>query len=177
VNWAPPDGILVRSAGEHDGPILATFCCSTGYAYDQEVEDFVRRKALQIALAPESDYRLLLVLDAGRLAGCAAHHREALLLVDRTIVATRLSLLALSLADQGRRLDDGRRLSDLVMSTLIVDALETRESDVLTALVARDNLRSIRLCERNGLRSQVRYDINHVRLWGLFGSRLPSRAH
>jgi hypothetical protein len=177
VTSRSPGDIVVRPASERDGPALGAFRCSTGHAFEQEVEDFVRQKALRLALWPEADYRLLLVLDDERIAGCAAHHRDALLLVDRTIVATRLSLLALARADQGRRLEDGRRLSDLVMSTLIVDALKTRESDVLTAIVARDNLRSIRLCERNGLRSQIRYDVDHVRLWGVFGARLPSRAH
>lgn len=119
---------------------------------------------------------MLLVLDRGRLAGCIAHHLEALLLADRTLEVTRLSVCALSLADQGRRLDDRRRLSDVVMETLIADAVATRGTAVLTAIVARDNLRSIRLCERNGLRSQVRHNIDHIRLWGVFAGEAPSRV-
>jgi RimJ/RimL family protein N-acetyltransferase len=41
-------------------------------------------------------------------------------------------------------------------------------SRIITAIVAKENLRSIRLCERNGLRSQVEYDPAHIRLTGNF---------
>ncbi len=57
------------------------------------------------------------------------------------------------------------------MATLIADALEIREVEVVTAIVARDNVRSIALCERHGLRSQVEYDGAHIRLSGRMAPR------
>ena len=87
------------------------------------------------------------------------------------ILAARLHLLAIAVEDQGRRLHDGTRFSDTLMATLMADALETGEAVVLTAVVAMDNLRSVALCKRHGLRSQVRYDIHHARLSGHFAPR------
>lgn len=87
---------------------------------------------------------------------------------DVYVLATRLQLMAIATPDQGRRLDGGDRLSDLLMRALIADAIETRTTGVLTAIVAQDNVRSLVLCERNGLRSQVRYDAQHARLTSLF---------
>lgn len=162
-------GLIVRAAQEEDGPALTTFRCATGPWFEQEVEDFIHTHALTLALSAEGLYRLLLVVEDDRLVGCAGHHLEGIVRGDgKLLMATRLQLLALSRTDQGRRLDDGRRLSDLVMETVKFDALETRAGRVLTAIVARDNIRSIRLAERHGLRSQVRYDSRHVRLSGLF---------
>jgi ribosomal protein S18 acetylase RimI-like enzyme len=168
----PPD-ILVRAAEEADAPALASFRCSTGPEFEQEVEAFVRDHALPRAL--DGDCRLLLVLERDRMIACVGHRPESLITRRGEMVYprpfTRLHLLALALDQQGRRLDDGRRLSDLVMATLIFDALDTRGEQALTAIVARDNLRSIALCERHGLRSQVRYDSRHIRLSGHFTIR------
>lgn len=164
---------VVRPATEADEGMLAEFRCSTGPWYEQDVESFVRRRALENALALSGDYRLLLTIEGERLVCCAAHHGELLFRDDgNPIVATRLHLLAIAVEDQGRKLDDGTRLSDAVVATLIADALEIREVSVLTAVVALDNLRSMSLCERHGLRSQVRYDNRHVRMSGHFVSRL-----
>ena len=164
---------MVRPAIESDGDALAGFRCSTGPWYEQDVQRFVRERALEQALALSEDYRLLLVLEGDRLACCAAHHGELLFRDDgNPILATRLHLLAISVEDQGRRLDNGQRLSDTVMATLIADAIETREVTVVTAIVALDNLRSMVLCEGHGLRSQVQYDARHARLSGHFRPRV-----
>jgi hypothetical protein len=162
---------VVRPATAEDAGTLARFRCSTGPWYEQDVEDFVRRFALERALAAPNNYRLLLALEGGRPVCCMAHHGEMLFrkgseFPDPMVVAARLHLLAITVEDQGRRLDDGTRLSDLAMATLIADALETREVHAATAIVALDNLRSIALCKRHGLRSQVRYDAQHARLSG-----------
>lgn len=99
-----------------------------------------------------------------------AHHHEALVRPDSHHIqfAVRLQLFALGRDDQGRVLQDGTRLSDALFQALIRDVLGMRQSGVITAIVAQDNLRSMRLCRRNGLRSEVRYDGRHVRLTGLF---------
>lgn len=167
--------LLIRLAADDDEAALAAFTCSTGPWYEREVEDYVRGHAHRRAMATPDTYRLLLALMDGRLVGCAAHHPEALQREESTptyLLATRLQLLAIRTPDQGRRLSDGRGLADTIMHTLIHDALHTRpHSPVLTAVVAQDNLRSIAMCERNGLRSQTRYDMQHVRLTALFAKR------
>lgn len=146
-----------------------------------EVEQFVRTSALGVALAPDTHYRLLVVFEQKRLIAVASHHPEALLVAQnqdkeqlfRGTLATRLNLVALSIDDQGRCLE-GRRLSDLVTESLIHEALDVREPSVLTAIVARDNLRSLALCERHGLRSQFEHDRRHLRLSGHFSR--PTRS-
>ncbi len=167
-----PRQLLVRPAREGDTQALDAFRCSTGPWYEQEVEDYVRTRALAQSVENPESYRLLLVLESGVLVACLAHHLE-ILLRDRGggIPAARLHVLAISTGHQGRRLAGGERLADVVMATLIADALEILEVEVVTAIVARDNLRSIALCERNGLRSQVQYDGAHIRLSGRLAAR------
>lgn len=91
-------------------------------------------------------------------------------LVDGNRFATRLHVLALARTDQGRRMTDGRRLSDLVMESFISDAVAIRTTGILTAIAACDHLKSIALCERNGLVSQVRHGLDYVRLTGWFAA-------
>jgi hypothetical protein len=165
--------MVIRPAVKEDADTLAAFRCSTGPWYEQEVESFIRWRAVNMTAV---NYRLLLAFDNGRLVCCMAHHLERLLRGEKDdqldfILATRLHLLAIAVEDQGRRLYDGTRFSDMLMATLMADALETREAVVLTAVVAMDNLRSMALCKRHGLRSQVRYDIRHARLSGHFAPR------
>jgi hypothetical protein len=154
---------------------MARFQCSTGPWYEQEVESFIRQRALEQAITLAEDYRLLVAFDRDRLLGCMAHHQEMLLTSDGSrsgpIFATRLHVLAIATHYQRSRLGDGTRLSDKLMSTLIADALETRRNPVLTGIVALENLRSVTLCERHGLRSQVQYDTRHARLSGHFTPR------
>jgi hypothetical protein len=136
------------------------------------VETFIHRHALEYALASPDYVRLLLGFDGGRLICCMAHHLERLIKEDGgQVFAARLQLLALGIDDQGRRLHDGTRLSDMFTATLIADALAVREVKVLSAIVAFDNVRSVALCKRHGLRSEARYDARHVRLSGHFMSR------
>jgi hypothetical protein len=181
VNSLPlPEDLSVRPVEERDGPSLAAFACSTGAHYEDEVEQFIRTSALTCGLVgrPRSGYRLLVVLERERLIAVGGYRPEMLLVevereeetkyIFRGDPATRLHVLALSLEQQGRRLPDGRRMSDLVMQTLMADALGKREEMVLTAVVARDNLRSLALCTRHRLTSQIEYDRRHVRLSGRF---------
>lgn len=159
----------LRLARAEDAEPLVQFRCSSGPWFEFEVEEYVHRHALRRALSTPDTYRFLLAIEQDRLVACAAHHPEALLREDGTLLlTTRLQLLALAAEDQGRRLADGTRLSDTMMEALIADAIETRREDVLTAIVAQDNLRSMALCRRRGLRSEVRYGSRYVRLTGHF---------
>jgi hypothetical protein len=83
-------------------------------------------------------------------------------------MAILLHLLAIARSRQGSRLEDGTPFSDAVLQTAIFDGLESRKSDVVTAIVAQDNLRAISVLERNGLVSQVPYGPGYVRLTGRF---------
>ena len=120
-----------------------------------------------------------MVLEDRRLVAVFAHHPELLVLDDgfdsdptrvemSATYAIRLHLLGLSTADHGRRFDYGQKLSDLVMEALIADALDGRSDMILTGVVAKDNLASIRLCERHGLCSQVEYSPDYIRISGRF---------
>lgn len=130
-------------------------------------------RALERALEPPSFFRLLVFHEGERLLAVAGHQEEHLLSagdgpVYAAIEATRLQVLALSRDDQGRRLANGGRVSDLVLMTLLDDALAGRDARVLTAIVARENLRCLTLLERHGLRSQIPHDSLHVRVSGHF---------
>lgn len=169
---------IVRPACMEDGDLLTGFRCSNGAWYEQQVERYIQTHALGRALSEPPGYRLLLAFNEGRLLGCMAHQQELLFEGGdfgneggRLIRSVRLHLFAIALDVQGRKLSDGRRLSDALMATLIFDAIITQEQDVLTAVVALDNIRSIVLCERHGLRSQTQCDAWHVRLSGRFTLR------
>lgn len=162
--------LVARDVSEEDEDLLSAFRCSTGPWYEEEVENYIRSHAFREAVARPTNYRLLVVLDEGRLVACAAHHPEGLLRPDSTLIlGQRLQLAAISVTDQGRSFGDGSKLSDLLMEIAIRDALDQPwGAGVVTGLVARDNLRSAAVCERAGLRSQVRYDRRYIRFSGKF---------
>jgi RimJ/RimL family protein N-acetyltransferase len=64
----------------------------------------------------------------------------------------------------------GTRLSDRLFEIALSQALGPSGRGVITAVAAADNVRSIKLCERNGLTGQTRYDTHHVLLTGAFGT-------
>jgi hypothetical protein len=171
----PPPELIFRRAAEVDAPDLETFSCSRGAIHEAEVEQFIRRQALTRALAVDTQYRLYVTLEGDRIVAVAGHHPELLLVATddtahtfRATGLTRLHVLALSLRDQGNVCSDGRRISDLVMDSLIREALVSNETGMLTAVVAKENLRSLTLLERHGLKSQVEYDALHLRLSARF---------
>jgi hypothetical protein len=162
---------LIRVAVDDDAEELSRFSCSTGEPYEDEVEAFIRDKALKrVESGSTTPYKLLVVEEAGRLIACGGYHGEPLFpMVDETAMqTTRLQLLAVALDQRGRRLDDGVRLADFIFESVVLDAFEAEGGGVLTTLVARENGRSITVCERNGLRTQTPYDSKFVRLTGTF---------
>jgi RimJ/RimL family protein N-acetyltransferase len=160
----------MREAEEADSEALAAFACSKGEPYADEVERFIRNDALQAAAQIEG-YRFFLAVEEKRIVGCAGYHPRPVLLEDDTLVDTsRIHTLALALTDQGRRFTDGTRLSDLILTSVLTHALHTLGYSMATAVAARGNYRSIAVCERNGLRSQVDHGPDHVLLFGHFAS-------
>lgn len=177
----PPAGLTVRSAEEGDGAAFDAFACSDGSAHAHEVERFIRQRALRFALTAVGGYRLLVFHEEQRLVAVAGFHPELLLVAAgragfRGTDAVRLHVVAIASQSQGRRLADGRPLSRLVADTLIAHALGDEETMVLTAIVARANLRGIALCERHGLTSQIEHDARHVRLSGKLTRRPTGTA-
>jgi hypothetical protein len=159
--------LTVREAGKDDAADLGAFECSTGTWYEDEVQAYVRQQALTHARESSESYRLLVAVERTRLIAVAAHTNDVLIMPDDgTCMAARLQVLAISVTDQGRRLCGGTHLSDVLMATLIADAMDHQRTDVMTAIVAGENLRSVALCERNGLCSQTRYSSRYLRLTG-----------
>jgi hypothetical protein len=150
----------VRVAGESDRAQLAGFACADGKLHwSVEVERVIRTKLLDWALAPgasEDDPRILLVSTrrSNELVGLAAHERVFLGVSGAAkFAATKLYVVALSSAWQGRRFASGDRASDVVMSAAMTDiAARTPARDArVYAVVHEDNAKSIALCKRHGL--------------------------
>jgi ribosomal protein S18 acetylase RimI-like enzyme len=135
-------------------------------------------------MAPDSTASLFVVVEDERLVCVMGFGRQLLLAATPGSFqagktgqvfdgkeATLLHVVALSREDQGRRVGNGQRLSSLVMETLLAEAIGGRQSALVTAIVARENLRSIALCERHGLRSQTEYNAAYLRLSAHFEKR------
>jgi hypothetical protein len=156
--------LSIREATDDDAGALAAFTCSMGAWYEDEVQAYVRSTAM-VHAREKHGYRLLTAYDGVRLVAVMAHADEALTFPDGdTWVAARLQVLAIACNDRGRSLGSRGRLSDVLIATLISDAMERHRTDLVTAIVAAENARSLSVCERNGLRSQIRYSPGYVRL-------------
>lgn len=159
------DEVRVRLADEDDEEHLSAFRCSSGLDCEDEVENFVQKRAIAMVRSGVADYRMLLAHHEEELAGLVAHHIDILTLDDGSgLVATRLHVLAVAPAYRGAILDDGTRLSDALLASAVEDASKRREDNVFTAIVANENHRSLEMFERLGAWSQVAYDSLHVRL-------------
>jgi hypothetical protein len=162
--------LAVSHSTESDRDDLAAFRCSTGTWYEDEVEGFVNRRALDSTLNAPGVFKRLVMRRQGALIACAAHHVEYLLLGDGiTEEATRIALVAVDVGYQGERLHDSTPLADALFRALLRDAIGVERFALVTGVVARENERSLRLCARQGLTSQVRYGTDYVRVTGRVG--------
>ena len=153
----------VRPAAPRDQKLLAAFrCADPTVPWQVEVEVFIQRDVLKWALDPfaaESDPRLLLVFDrrSNELVGMGAHERQVMSGPGGSFPATKLEVVAVASAWQGRRFEegvgDGPRVSDVVMSAVMTDVsarVPPRDARVF-AVVHEENARSLALCRRYGL--------------------------
>jgi hypothetical protein len=149
----------IRAARKSDRAKLKGFECARDASRAQvEVENFVRFQVFDWAFEPraqDGDPRLLLLLDDRfDLIGVAAHERKTLKAPDgETFPASKLEVVALSKAWQGKAFSDGTRASDVLMSALMKDIsgrVPPRDARVF-ALVHEDNKASIKLLKRYGL--------------------------
>jgi hypothetical protein len=162
--------IIVRPADPGDHEPLAAFECSTRMPFEDEVQHYVRTRAYSDSLKLDG-YHLWVVEQGERLIGCLAWLPELIPVSNAEVIpAWRLQVLAIATTHQGLVLPHGGRLSDALMQTAMVQALKPSAGHgVITGVAAVDNIRSIRLCERNGLTSQTRFGHGYVRLLGAFG--------
>jgi hypothetical protein len=162
----------VRLAVASDEELLREFRCSTGVWYEDLVERYVTERALARALDGHLDFRLLLFeTDAEDLLAVGAHHWRAYEVGGATVDGSYLVVAAIALPFQGARLETGERLSDFVMNALLSDASDRGRGDLVTALVARENARSLALCRRFGIDAELPSpDPAHMHLAGWRGT-------
>jgi hypothetical protein len=150
----------VRVAGASDRLLLAEFTCANrALPWTIEVEAFIRTELLDWAHAPgaaDDDPRILLVFErmSNDLVGVAAHERAFLgVSATQKFAATKLCVVAVCSAWQGRRFASGERASDVVMSAALTDVsarVPPRDARVY-AVIHKNNAKSIALCKRHGL--------------------------
>lgn len=155
----PPDW-LIRAGRAADRSLLSSFCCAdAAHPWQTEVEQFIQKQLLdEWALAPgatDDDPRLLLGFTGqGELFGVAAHEKVVLQRSGRpSFAATKLEVVAVATAWQGRRFASGERVSDVLMSAVMTDVarrIPPRDARVF-AIVHEDNHRSLSLLRRHGL--------------------------
>jgi hypothetical protein len=152
----------VRVLRPEDAEELANFQCSTSAWYENEVESYVRQMLLprHQSRAPHTDHRAIaLEMDGFGIVAVGSHEAEIAFLNQDEIQISVLEVAAVRRDFQGYVLSDldfdngkpitiGRYLVDSILS----DALsrENREPFAL-AIVARENVRSLSLCEQIGL--------------------------
>lgn len=132
----------IRLIGDGDEPLLQSFSCTDpdGAPWQREVELHIRRDLFYWLTAPGArvdDPRGLLMVarGSGRLVGVVAHRRADLVSASDVLMAAALTDI------------DGRS------GTL----------DFVHALVHPDNVRSLALCRRNGLTTEV-HDASYLRM-------------
>jgi predicted SnoaL-like aldol condensation-catalyzing enzyme len=143
-----------RVAAKNDRQLLERFSCAEagGPDYEQLVQRYFRTRAVSHMSAPNSlrsDHRLLLVFDSGELVAAACHRLRA------TPDERNFVFAAVELSKQGMSLGNGERASDVLWNVVANDMLDRSESVQLTvfARVHPDNRRSLKFCERIGLRA------------------------
>jgi GNAT superfamily N-acetyltransferase len=155
---------ILRSARRSDGKLLSSFSCAElGVPWEAEVEEFIQNQLYDWffdPLAKDQDPRLLLLLDrrSKELVGLAAHERSYLRYGDQEpFAATKLEVLAVARAWQGKSFASGVRVSDVLMSAVMADVnqrVPPRHARIF-AVVHEQNVRSIAVCQRHGLTAEL----------------------
>ena len=139
--------VRARRTNRRDADVLRRFRCSTGPWYEAEVEQFIQTR---LADRVASDFEAIVIDDDGDVIAVAAHEARPDPAGTGATV-TYLVVAAVRLDRQGSRLEGGPRLSDALMKVVVADALASDRDPYVYALVAADNSRSRRMCERLGL--------------------------
>src|SRR5262249_47568807 len=146
----------VRLADASDNELLKAFRCSTGPWYEDKVEEFIVARSLARALEGRLGFKLLLFEnEAEGLVAVGAHHWRAYEVEDIPTDGTYMVVAAIAVPFQGKSIQAGQRLSSYLMNALLSDADGQGRGDIVTALVARDNTRSLALCRRFGIQDEI----------------------
>lgn len=136
---------VVRPTQPQDAPALRRFSCSTGAWYEDEVQDLVRGK---LADRVEAGFRAWVIEADGEIAAVAAHEARAHPAGTGATVSYLL-LLALRADDVGGGLAGAARLTRILRS-VFADMLGLDREPFCYTMVAVDNARMNRFCERSG---------------------------
>ncbi|HEY6761741.1 MAG TPA: hypothetical protein VI318_19735 [Baekduia sp.] len=167
-----------RYLEDDDRSLLRAFACSTGPWYEDEVERFIRDRliARHAARRRHTDHRIIGLEDPERgLLAVTAHESELTRAGDRALTSTLWIVAAVTTEVRGALLPDvdlgdgrpvtlGRYLAEVTFS----DVFDTGRDPVVRAIVARENTRSLALCQRVGLTiEQADADRRYVQRLGL----------
>ncbi|MFS0701276.1 hypothetical protein AB6N24_15005 [Cellulomonas sp. 179-A 4D5 NHS] len=136
--------------------------------YEVEVEDFVRNRAHAWAMEQsDADRRLLLLVDEqGQLVAVGAHHIDKFYEEKPERPSRGVYFLAVATGHQGGRALNGDRISDMMLQAVIDDVLIRDSADVpITAIIHRDNTRSLKLFFRHGFRNLASYQGDYLIAW------------
>jgi len=153
---------VARYLGEDDRDALASFRCSTGAWFEDEVESFVATQLLRRHAARRLHTRHTVIgleAESGELVAVGAHEEDLLHDGDSPFTSTFLVVAAVAVEAQGgtlpdvEPLDEGRLVSvgRYLLEVLMSDADAAAREPVFRAVVAKDNVRSLALCTRVGL--------------------------
>jgi hypothetical protein len=151
------DSISVQAAAERDRSDLARFICGPGdEPFVAEVQTYIRERSLDDVLLPQDpdeDRRLLVVRgEPGHRLVAVASHSANHRVVDEAgdvVPGTELTLLAVSLAVQGDRID-GRSLFRLVLEAVVGDVIERDRGSLLAFLVHEANDKMLAIVRSSG---------------------------
>ncbi len=151
-----------RYLGLADRARLAGFRCSTGAWFEDDVEAFIRDR-----LVDYHDWRAahtghtIIGLELGdRLVAVGSHEADLIRRRGEEITGTLLESAAVALDCQGAVLpevapldpdDRAVTLGRYLLETLLSDLAQLDRAPILRAVVAKENTRSLRLCDRIGL--------------------------
>jgi hypothetical protein len=160
--------------------MLAAFRCSTGPWYEDDVESFITRRLIgrHVRRQPHVDHRVIgLELPDHGLVAVTAHEQDfttdgphdltsSLWIVAAVVRHLQGAILPEidPLDDSGRPVSLGRYLAETALS----DIAAADRAPVVRAIVARENTRSLALCDRLGLgQSQPDADARFVQRLGV----------
>ena len=151
-----------RYLGVGDRELLAGMPCSTGAWFEDDVETFIRTTLADYHdwRRPHTDHTIvgLELADLGLIA-VGSHEAEFDRDGGQVVTSTYLECAAVRTDLQGAvltavdPLDDDRpvTLGRYLLEALLSDIAERERAPIVRAVVARENMRSLRLCARIGL--------------------------
>ena len=152
-----------RFLGLADRDLLAGMRCSTGVWFEDDVETFIQARLADYHdwRRPHTDHTIVgLELDGLGLVAVGSHESEFIRDGEQVVTSTyfecaavRTDLQGAVLTEVGKLDDDGRpvTLGRYLLEVLMSDISERQRVPVVPAVIARENVRSLRLCARIGL--------------------------